>query len=140
MRYAAVVLAILVVLPDAVRAQEVSHSHQQTTASANARFEIVQSQLAALWTFRLDRFTGRVAQLVKTTNDANTWEEMEVIGLPLISSPSRPRFQIFTSGLTARHTFLLDSESGETWAIITGKRKRPDGTEYEVILWEPFAK
>ncbi len=140
MRYAAIVLAILVVLPDAVRAQEVSHFHQQTTASANARFEIVQSQLAALWTFRLDRFTGRVAQLVKTTNDANTWEEMEVIGLPLISSPSRPRFQIFTSGLAARHTFLLDSESGETWVIITGKRKRPDGTEYEVILWEPFAK
>jgi hypothetical protein len=91
-------------------------------------------------TFRLDRFSGRVALLVKTADDDNTWEDMEIIGLPAIPTAAKPRFQIFTSGLAARHTFLLDTETGKTWLVVTGKRKSPDGTEYEVNVWQPFAK
>jgi len=140
MRCVAMILAILAALPASVPAQEVSHSHQQTTAPVNARFEIVQSQLAARWTFLLDRFTGGVAQLVKTKDEDNTWENMEVIGLPTRSTPSKPHFQIFTSGLAARHTFLLDTDSGKTWIVVSVKRKSADGTEHEVNLWEPFAE
>ena len=133
-----VVLSLLFVVEGAF-AQEPSDLHQQTTLPANARFEIVQSQLQARWTFRLDRFTGQVAQLVRTTGDKNTWEQMMVDGLPAITAPSRPRFQIFTSGLAARHTFLIDTDTGRTWQVVTGTRHRSDGTEYEVNLWRPFA-
>jgi len=62
---------------------------------------------------------------------------MEIIGLAL-STASKPRFPIFTSGLAARHTFLLDTESGRTWLVVAGKRKRPDGAEYEINVWQPF--
>src|SRR5437879_2231323 len=79
--------------------------HQQTSAPANARYEIVQSELAAKLTFRLDRFTGHISQLVHTKNDNDSWEATPVVGLPTVSSPSRPRFHIFTSGLAGRHTF-----------------------------------
>jgi len=139
MRYI-VLIAVMLAVPSWTSAQQVSPSHQHTTLPANARFEILQSQLAARWTFRLDRFSGRVAQLVKTVDDDNAWEEMEVIGLPAVSAPSRPRFQLFTSGLAARHTFLLDTDTGDTWVVVTGKRKRPDGTKYEVNVWQPFAR
>ena len=140
MRSIILVAAMLAVAPSWVGAQDVSHSHQQATPPANARFEIVQSQLAARWTFRLDRFSGRVAQLVTTVDEDNAWQEMEVIDLPTVSTPSRPRFQLFTSGLAARHTFLLDTDTGNTWRVVIGKRKRPDGTEYEVSVWQPFAR
>jgi hypothetical protein len=123
-----------------VTAQGPSDVHQHTTSPSDARFEILQSQLAAKWTFRLDRFTGRIAQLVRTIDDDNAWQEMEVEQLPAISTPSRPRFQLFTSGLAARHTFLIDTLSGQSWTVVTGKRKAEDGSEHEVSRWVPFAK
>jgi hypothetical protein len=119
-------------------AQEVSQ-HQQTTTPPNARFEVLSSQLVARLTFRLDRFTGRIAQLVKTKDDDNTWEQMEVVGLPNVAQPSRARFQLFTSGIAARYTFLIDTDTGDSWVIVTSKRRAPDGTEYEITRWVPFA-
>ena len=45
----------LLVFGSHLQAQEPSDIHQHTVAPSNARFEIVQSELAAKWTFRLDR-------------------------------------------------------------------------------------
>ena len=106
MRFIAFIVVILTVAPYSANSQEVA-PHQYTMLPADARFAIVQSQLAAKWTFRLDRFSGEVFQLVKTFDDSNVWEQMEVVGLPRVSTPLRPHFQIFTSGSPARHTFRL---------------------------------
>ena len=130
----------IVLLSSIVGAQQPSDVHQQTTPPVGARFEVVQSELAAKWTFRLDRFTGHVAQLVRTADDDNTWEEMRVIRLPVVSAPSRPRFQLFASGLAAKFMFLIDTDTGQTWVVVTGKRKRPDGSEYEENTWQPFVE
>jgi hypothetical protein len=130
----------LLVFGSHLQAQEPSDIHQHTVAPSNARFEIVQSELAAKWTFRLDRVTGHVAQLVHTKDDEPAWEEMRVIGIPYIPSPTRPRFQIFTSGVAARHTFMIDTDEVKTWVIVTNKGKNEDGTEYETSLWQPFAE
>lgn len=116
-----------------------SPSHQLTSSPSAARFEMVQSPLAAKWTFRLDRYSGRIWQLVKTSDDDSTWEETPVMGLPKGQATARPHFQIFTSGLAARHTFLIDNDTGKTWVVVTGKRKNKDGTEYEINAWQPFA-
>ena len=73
---ALVVVAMNLAVP--VRAQDQPNNiHQATIPAADARFEVLQSELAARWTFRLDRFTGRVAQLVKDKNDGHTWEDMK---------------------------------------------------------------
>ena len=103
--------------------------HQTTTPPSDARFEIVQSPLAAKWTFRLDRYTGRVYQLVKTQGDGVAWETMLFLGGPEASKPMRPKFVIFSSGLAARHTFLMDSDTGQTW-ILTNILGVPG--------WQPF--
>ncbi len=91
-------------------------THQTTTLPSDARYEIVQSQLAAKYTFRLDRYTGKVHQLVKTENDDFAWEAMLVEGHDALY-PKRPRFVIFSSGIAARFTFLMDSDTGQTWVL-----------------------
>lgn len=117
-----------------------SPPHQSTTSPSGARFELIQSPLAAKWTFKLDRFAGRVWQLVRTKDDENAWEEMPVAASIPLADSTRPRFQIFSSGLAARHTFLLDSLNGKTWVLSAGKRKASNGTEYEIVSWQPFAE
>jgi hypothetical protein len=112
-----------------------SDVHQSTTAPTDARFEVVQSEIAAKWTFLLDRFTGHVWQLVVTANNGNAWESVRIIGLPTIAAPSAPRFQIFESGIAAKFQFLLDTVSGKTWTLITQKNR--DGSS-DGLIWEPF--
>jgi hypothetical protein len=136
----AVALCALLIFGATGGAQQISDFHQRTAAPSNARFEIVQSELAAKWTFRLDRFTGHVAQLVKAKSGEDAWEAMEVIGLPHVSSPMRARFQIFASGLAAKFTFLIDTDTGKTWVLVSSKGNNPDGTEYDINTWEPFAE
>ena len=63
-----------------------SDIHQSTTPPLDARYEVVQSQLAAKWTFRLDRYKGRISQLVRTQDEELTWETMVVQGLPHVYS------------------------------------------------------
>lgn len=98
-----------------------SNIHQATTTPMGARFEIVQSQLSVKWTYLLDRYTGEVFELVKTKDQALAWDAMRVSPAPILSKkPTGPRFQIFTSGLVAKNTFLLDTYSGFTW-VVTAK-------------------
>jgi len=117
-----------------------SAPHQKTTSPPNGRYEIIQSALAAKWTFRLDRYTGRVWQMVKTPDDDNTWEEMPVLEQNKTQSPEHPHFQIFSSGLAARHTFLIDTDTGKTWQPVNTKQKSSEGTEYEITIWQPFVQ
>ncbi|MBL8339516.1 MAG: hypothetical protein JNM97_22310 [Rhodoferax sp.] len=112
--------------------------HQQTTPAPGARYEVLQSQLAARWTFKLDRFAGRVWQLVRTADDDSSWEEMSIFDALKVPTPTRPRFQLFSSGLAARHTFLLDADTGKTWRLTTIKRKGRDGEDVEHHVWESF--
>ena len=78
-----------------------SYIHQSTTPPTDGRFEIVQSQLAVKWTFRLDRYTGHVDQLVETQDNELTWEELPVEGLPAKSNSDRPRFVVFKPPMVA---------------------------------------
>ena len=129
-------LLSLVLFTSILQAQDIPNNvHQWSTPPPNARFEIVQSELAARWTFRIDRFTGAVFQLVVASNRSYTWEPMEVDPTPIISKPMHPHFQIFTSGIASKNTFLIDTDSGFTWALVTNKKTYPDGTQEDVSSW-----
>lgn len=104
--------------------------HDRTAPVPDARYEIVQSTLAVKNTFRLDRFTGRVALLVQTENGWFRWREMEVENLADIDKPLSPRFEIFTSGIAAKSTFLIDSVTGRTWIVVGS----------ETTKWQEFAQ
>lgn len=125
----------LVQAPLLAVAQDAAPSvHQMTATPENARFEIVHSPLAAKWTFRLDRYTGNIGQLVKTASGGSAWDSMTVIGLPKVDGTSGPRFVLLTSGLAARFTFLMDTQSGRTWELtsISSGNAEPE------TVWQPF--
>ncbi len=128
-------IAIVGASQGAAHAQVQTSPHAMTTISNNARYEIVQSQLAAKWTFRLDRTCGSVWQLVRTAEDENAWESTSVVGLDQCKSDKIARFMIFSSGLAAKHTFLMDTSTGQTWTLttLTGR----GGSE--TTAWVPFA-
>jgi len=109
-------------------------AYSSTTIGQQARYEIVQSTLAARWTFRVDRVCGNIGQLVTTSSEGVTWEPMFVSGLPRCTADGKIRWQLFTSGLAARHTFLMNTETGKTWQVQTGK----DSKGGEFTAWFPF--
>ena len=101
-----------------------SANHQASTPPSDARFEVIQSGLAAKWTFKLNRVTGDVYQLAMDKKENLVWEKIYVLphpkGAPITSD--KPRFQIFSSGLAAKYTFLLDTQTGATWQIVSSEK------------------
>jgi hypothetical protein len=142
MKHLALVTLVVLIFGGTLLAQEIPEPHDRTSPPSNARFEIVQSQIAAKWTFRLDRFTGHVAQLSVDAADNSVvwWWVTPVVGLPQVENPTRARFQLFTSGIAAKHTFLIDTDTGRTWLMVTEQAKRANGTEYEYTAWKPFTE
>lgn len=108
---------------------------QQTSPVNNARFEIIQSPLLYRLIFKLDRYNGMIWQLVISKDNSLTWELMLREDITP-GTLDRPRFQIFTSGIATKGTFLIDSYSGVTWVLVTRKERGEDGNEYDVLSWE----
>ncbi len=111
--------------------------HHETTAPETAHFQIIEAQTAVKWTFRVDRFTGQVAILVQDKDGNYVWQNNKMLGLPDLHANTKPRFQMFLSGLSAKFSFLLDTETGKTWALTTLTDK--DGKEAD-YAWKPFAE
>jgi hypothetical protein len=110
--------------------------NEQTLAPATSRYEIIQSQLAAKWTFKIDKYCGNISQLVKDKDDDVTWDAMPVLHLPKCTNDSRVHFQLFTSGLAARHTFMLNVDTGRTWVLTTSKDEKLG----DITGWVPFTE
>ncbi len=111
-----------------------SVTHNSTSVGNQARYEIVQSSLAARWTFRIDRVCGVVSQVVIAQSENMTFEQMIVSGLPKCVPDGKIRYQLFTSGLAARHTYLLNTDNGKAWQMRAVKDK--DGNEFHA--WFAF--
>jgi len=72
----------------------------------------------------LDRYTGKTWVLVRGTDDVMKWQTMRVESdLPSIPNPAAPRFQIFSSGLALRFTFLLDTVKGDCWVLTDSEKE-----------------
>ncbi|HKG14375.1 MAG TPA: hypothetical protein VKB12_13690 [Pyrinomonadaceae bacterium] len=114
----------------------VTHQSESTTSPTNGRYEIIQSPLAARWTFRLDRYTGHIDQMVTAKDEKLAWESMSIIGLPKSPLDGKARYQLFTSGIAARYTFLLNVETGQTWQLATDRTDK----EAPFSFWSPFVQ
>ena len=137
MKCRTVLLALLCTSSSAV-AQEQPTPAQRTSSVAEARFEVVQSPLAPSFTFRVDRYTGRVWQLTNVRGGFWEWEETPVPEPISVPSPSRPRFQLHVSGISYSHTLLIDTETGKSWQFTkegpTYQRERSrNGYGWEVV-------
>lgn len=59
---------------------------------------------------------------------------MIVFGLPKCPNDGKIRYQVFSSGLAARHTFLMNTENGKSW-VMSGYKDLQGG---EAIGWSAF--
>lgn len=118
MRTQLVFAALCFALASRARAQGTA-SNQVTTAPPEAHFEILASELGVRNTFRLDRFTGQSAQLVLQADSSLDWQPIPKAPHPLPDTqlPGRANYQMFTSGLGARFTFLINVNTGATWQL-----------------------
>ena len=133
-----VVMIALLTMSSRAFAQEVPAQAQRSASVAEGRFDVVHSPLGLLFTFRLDRFTGRVWQLTSVRGGLWEWEETPVPELATIATPNRPRFQLHVSGISASHTLLIDTETGKSWQFTkdspTYQRERSrNGFGWEVL-------
>lgn len=108
--------------------------HTSTTLANQARYEIVQSTLAARFTFKVDKVCGNIFQLVLNKNDDPIWEQMSVIKLPSCNNDGKVRYQLFLSGIAARHTFLMNTDTGKTWQV----RSFTNQSGNEATSWFPL--
>lgn len=109
-------------------------SHISSTLGSQARYEIIQSTLAARWTFRLDRICGNISQVVTAQSENMTFERTPVLNLPKCIPDGKIRYQIFTSGLAAMHTYLINTDTGKAWQLQSSKDK--DGND--IVAWVAF--
>jgi len=102
--------------------------NQSTTLSDNSRFEIIQSELAVKLTFKIDKFNGKVYLLVQSGKDL-TWQLMYIEKQDNdIVKENQVNYQIFTSGLGIKYTFLMNVNSGITWELAKD-------TESDELFW-----
>jgi photosystem II stability/assembly factor-like uncharacterized protein len=136
MIYYLLILLVLAFSAVPISAQELPTvpPHSSSTVPPNARYEIVQSYIAAKFTFRLDRVCGLISQLVKTQDGGTAWEFMPVERRPACATDGESHYQFFSSSLAARYTFLMNTDTGMTWILTT--HTNPDETQ--ACEWERF--
>ena len=97
-------------------AQE-TNRHQFSSSPESSRFQIVQSELGARLTFNIDKYTGMVFLLVEG-RDGLTWQLIEAEEQTSDETISNQvNYQLFTSGLGVRMTFLINVNTGITWQL-----------------------
>ena len=134
-RLAVLVPSLIVLVGFRLHAQEVERlMPQHTTVPAESRYEVVQSPRAARYTFLVDKERGLVSRLVIAGDSAVTW-----VPIPRISHPAgspehagRINYELYTSGVAAIYTFLVNLNSGTTWRLAA----RGDGE----LVWEPIQR
>ena len=129
-----VLFASLVALAGSgLQAQEVERLiPQHSTVPEEARYEIVQSPRAARYTFLVDKERGLVSRLVIAGDSVVAWAP-----IPRTSHPSgspehagRVNYELYTSGVAAIYTFLVNLNSGATWRLAAGRD--------DVLRWTPI--
>jgi hypothetical protein len=125
-------LAILAVPGSRALAQRDLVQHERTLAPADARFEFVQSALGARFSFRVDKVTGRVDQIVMRSDSTLTWQRVPRLEHPAGDTqvPGHVNYQMFMSGIGNRYTYLLNLNNGATWQLVI--------TKDELLAWEPI--
>jgi hypothetical protein len=138
LRLLTLAVCFVTLIPTAtLKAQDVNNDARTSSYPVNGRYEILQSALAARWTFKLDRFTGNISMLVHDKNNDFTWDAMPVLNKGA-GQDTRPHFQIYLSGISALFSFMVDTDTGRTWQLVHRSAKNADGGTEEEDVWQSF--
>ena len=98
-----------------------NNGSNQATSLCGGRWEFFMSEIAVTLTFKIDKFTGEVYQLVELADKTTTWMPIErEKNSNDIQRQDVINYQLFSSGMGIRHTYLLNTNSGLTWQLVKG--------------------
>lgn len=114
------IIGLLIVSVGSAAAHAAEHqSAVSSTLGTTARYQIVQSELAARYTYRIDRVCGSIWQMVNDSSKNELWwSPLEVRDKPACTADGRARYQFFSSGIAVRDTFLMNTDTGTTWQLV----------------------
>jgi hypothetical protein len=112
---------------------------QKTSAPPEARFEVIQTNSNIRTALKLDKYTGTVYELVRNKDLVRAKDEEFAWGVtkrlphPLDKTDSTTlvNYQIITSSVGVRYTFLVNINTGATWKLTTDPDK-------EQSYWYPI--
>jgi len=96
-------------------AQDCFVDRQKTSVPSESQFEIIQS-INTLHTYRLDKFAGTVWLLTRADGGDAEWRPIPAPD-DQRGMDGRPAYQLFSSSLTARGTYLTNVHTGRTWVL-----------------------
>lgn len=107
-----------------------TYPNQKTDIPEDARYEFIQSPIAAKATFKFDRFTGDTYQIVRREDSTLTWQTIhrEIHPKDNGQIKNKVNYQLFLSGLSMRFTYLMNIRSGAVWQLVK--------TPADDYLWE----
>ena len=109
-------ILLFISFADQALSQETSRSQFSSVPDAS-RFEIIQSEIAAKITLKIDKYTGNVFQMVKG-NKGLFWQLIESEIHPEDKATvDKVNYQVFTSGIAIRMTYLINVNTGATWQL-----------------------
>ena len=115
-------LLIVLLLSSPVFAQDHLRQNVTTTSISGARFEIFQSTVVVKVTFKLDKYTGQVWEIVRhPETETFVWQFIRHSGVTKAIATNKVSYQLFTSGIAVRHTYLLNIHTGVTWQHVHNK-------------------
>jgi hypothetical protein len=104
----------------------------QKTSLLGGRWEFFMSEIAARGTYKIDKYTGRVYVMVLDKEDESlTWQFVDKEkNNKDIQKQGLINYQLFSSGIAMRHTYLLNTNTGLVWQLVTDE----DGILYFQII------
>jgi len=116
MKKITLLILIFVLFEEQIFALDVYRS-QISSVPDSSRFEIIQSELAAKITLKIDKYTGNIFQLV-TSNKGLSWQLIPAEKHSKDTKKvNKANYQLFTSGLAIKMTYLLNINTGATWVL-----------------------
>src|SRR6185312_1307599 len=104
-------------------------SSSSTPPYAGPRYILVQSTITAKGTYKLDTYTGKVYQLQEDRSKTDQWVKLKRVPLlPGMDSTveGRPNYHLFLSTIAMRFTYLINTNTGDTWELVEDPHTRED--------------
>lgn len=102
-----------------------------STSLTGGRYEFLMSDLVVRQSFKVDKYTGDIYQLVEDNNGRLTWELLiREVSANDLQKENSINYQLYMSGIAVRFCFLINVNTGIAWQLVKSK---DDILHFEIV-------
>lgn len=95
-----------------------------SSSLSGGKYELVQSDMVARLTFKIDKHNGRVWQIIEESDGSYSWDMIErEESANDVKIDNKINYQFFMSGLAVKFSYLINVNTGIVWQILERKDK-----------------